>query len=155
MAPRDPIKTARNELIAKMKEDLRTMLPGVLKETGFASQASLNAMIGGKADEFIDLHHEVVLSPDQYVTCYMKGFKAAMSPPGDPFPNAHRRNYERLKSSKAAQEYFINLSIKLSSLTFICCKSFLPNPRSRECRRPYSRALGRPDFPRDKFGPAP
>jgi hypothetical protein len=115
MAPRDPIKTARNKLIAKMKEDLRTMLPGVLKETGFASQASLNAMIGGKADEFIDLHHEVVLSPDQYVTCYMKGFKAAMSPPGDPFPNAHRRNYERLKSSKAAQEYFM-LFLKRSYL---------------------------------------
>jgi hypothetical protein len=107
MAARDPIKTERNRLIAKMKEDLRAMLPKVLRETGFASEASLNAIIGGKADEFIDLHHEVILSPDQYITCYMKGFKAAMSPPGRPFPNAHRRNFERLKSSKAAQEYFM------------------------------------------------
>jgi len=107
MAARDPVKTARNRLIAKMKEDLRAMLPKVLKETGFASEASLNAVIGGKAQEFIDLHHQVILSPDQYVTCYTRGFKAAMSPPGRPFPNAHRQNFERLKSSKASQKYFI------------------------------------------------
>jgi hypothetical protein len=107
MSPRDPIKTARNKLIAKMKANLRAMLPQVLKETGITSEASLNAIIGGKADEFIDLHHEVILSPDQYATCYMRGFRAAMSPAGRPFPNAHRRNYELLKSSKAAQEYFM------------------------------------------------
>lgn len=114
MAPRDPIKTARNKRIEAMKAELRTMLPQVLAETGFPSEASLNATIGGKADEFIDLHHEVILSPEQYVTCYMKGFKAAMSPPGS-FANSHRRNYEHLQKSKTAQRYFM-LFLKRSYL---------------------------------------
>jgi hypothetical protein len=115
MAPRDPIKTARNKVIAEMKADLRTMLPTVLAETRILKESSLNAIIGGKAAEFIDLHHEVILSPDQYATLYMKGFKAAMSPLGSFFKNAHRQNYETLKQSKAAQEYFM-LFLKRSYL---------------------------------------
>jgi hypothetical protein len=55
VAKRDPNKTARNKRIASMKERLRELLPKVLKETGIDSEASLNAKIGGKADEFIDL----------------------------------------------------------------------------------------------------
>ena len=37
------------------------MLPQVLKETGYTSESSFNAMIGGKAADFIDLHHEHIL----------------------------------------------------------------------------------------------
>lgn len=106
MASRDPIKTARNRKIAEMKDQLRGLLPKALKETGIEAESSLNALIGGKAAEFIDLHHEVVLSADAYVNLYMKGFKASLSPPGTP-PNNHRRNFEIIKKSKAAQEYFI------------------------------------------------
>lgn len=112
---RDPIKTARNQIISKMKAELRTMLPSVLQDTGIATESSLNAMIGGKAAEFIDLLHEVILSPDQYATLYMKGFKAAITPVGAQFPNAHRRNYETLKQSRRAQEYFM-LFLKRSYL---------------------------------------
>ncbi len=114
MAKRDPIKTARNRMVAEMKFDLRAMLPQVLRQTGIGSEASLNAMIGGKAAEFIDLHHEVILSPDAYAQLYMKGMKAAMSPPG-PLENAHRRNYETIRSSRAAREYFM-LFLKRSYL---------------------------------------
>ncbi len=98
-----------------MTTDLRAKLPQVLKETGFSSEASLNAKIGGKAAEFIDLHHAVILSPDQYVTFYMKGFMAGMTAAGHPYPNSHRENYDRLKSSPAAQEYFM-LFLKRSYL---------------------------------------
>jgi cellobiose-specific phosphotransferase system component IIB len=115
MAPRDPAKTARNELITKMKKNLHKMLPEVLDETGFASEASLNAVIGGKAAHFIDLHHAVILSPDQYITFYMKGFNAAMSPKNAPYPNTDRQNFERLKGSKAARKYF-SLFLKRSYL---------------------------------------
>lgn len=93
-------------MIAAMKAELEQMLPQVLAETGYNSQQSLNAMIGGKAAEFIDLHHEVILSPDAYAALYMKGFKAAMSSTGG-FQNAHRTNYETLKASAAAQKYFM------------------------------------------------
>lgn len=104
--PRDPSKTERNRLIKKMTADLRAMLPKVLAETGYPSESSLNATIGGKAANFIDLHHEVILSPDAYATLYMKGFEASMSPPGK-FQNQHRTNYERLSASPAAREYFM------------------------------------------------
>lgn len=107
MAIRDPANTARNEVIEKMKMDLRRMLPKVLQETDFESEASLNATIGSKASVFIDLHHEMILSPEHYVTLYMKGFKQAMTPKHAPRPNSHRRNFERLRVSKAAQEYFL------------------------------------------------
>jgi hypothetical protein len=115
VAPRDPAKTARNAVIKQMTTTLRGMLPEVLAATGLESEASLNATIGGKAAEFIDLHHEVILSPDQYVTLYLRGFRAAMSPPTAPYPNAHRRNYEMLRSSESAQRYFM-LFLKRSYL---------------------------------------
>jgi hypothetical protein len=115
MAPRDPIKTARNKIAEEMTVSLRKMLPTVLSETGIDKESSLNAIIGGKSAHFIDLHHTVVLSPDAYATLYMKGFKALMSPPGAGYPNAHRRNYEMLRASKAAQEYFM-LFLKRSYL---------------------------------------
>lgn len=104
MGKRDPIKTARNRKIKEMKDQLRALLPNVLAETGIQSESSLNALIGGKAADFIDLHHEVILSADAYVNLYLRGFKASLSPPG-PFANNHRRNYEILKASPAAQEY--------------------------------------------------
>jgi hypothetical protein len=88
MAPRDPIKTARNKKIDEMKDTLRAMLPKVLAETGIAAESSLNAIIGGKEAHYIDLHHAVISSPDQYVNLYMRGFKREMSPPGR-FANAH------------------------------------------------------------------
>ncbi|HEV2898611.1 MAG TPA: hypothetical protein VGX71_12400 [Pseudaminobacter sp.] len=106
MAVRDPVKSARNRKVAEMKDQVRALLPQVLKETGIKQESSLNALIGGKAAEFIDLHHEVILSADAYVNLYMKGFKVALSPKGWP-PNNHRRNFEIIKKSKAAQEYFL------------------------------------------------
>ena len=110
--PRDPSKTERNRIITKMTEELRTMLPQVLKETAWPSEASLNAVIGGKAAEFMDLHHEQILSADAYVTLYMKGFKAAMTQWS---ATTHCENYERLKMSKIAQKYFM-LFLKRSYL---------------------------------------
>jgi hypothetical protein len=106
MAKRDPVKTARNKMIEQMKAELRAMLPKVLKETGYVSESSFNAMIGGKAADFIDLHHEHILSPDAYISLYMKGFQKAMSPPGV-FKDYNRRNYETLQSSPTAQKYFM------------------------------------------------
>lgn len=111
----DAATRARANLIGKMDADLAAMLPQVLEETEIASQASLNATIGGKAAQFIDLHHEVILSPEQYVMLYMRGFKRAMSPVDAPRPDANRRNFEKFRASKAAQAYFL-LFLKRSYL---------------------------------------
>ena len=56
-----------------MKERLRTLLPIVLAETGIHDEASLNAKIGGKAQDFIDLKNEVIHSPEHYASLYLDG----------------------------------------------------------------------------------
>jgi len=53
MAKRDPDKTARNRIVEAIKVKLRSILPQVLKETGYTSEASLNATIGSKNDDFL------------------------------------------------------------------------------------------------------
>lgn len=106
MAKRDPAKTARNKRIKDMKEQLRKLLPTVLKETGFADEASLNAKIGGKADDFIDLKNEVIHSPTDYAAKYLEGF-ARHRGKGKFYKNAFDELYDALNGSKAAQQYMM------------------------------------------------
>ncbi len=82
MAKRDPNKTARNRLIKGLTKDLLDLLPIVLKETGEPSQASLNAILGSKNDDFFDLKHDVVHSQDQFVNQWLTGLKLAAEKQG-------------------------------------------------------------------------
>lgn len=102
---RDPIKTARNREIAAMTAKLRALLPDVLSQTGIKDEASLNAKIGGKADEFIDLKNEVITSPLHYVTLYLDSFEGHLSATG--WKTAYDELYETLQASDAAQEYLM------------------------------------------------
>jgi hypothetical protein len=77
MAKRDPDKSARNRLIAGLKEELHLLLPTVLKETGESTEATLNARLGSKNDEFFDLKNDVIHSQDQFVNQWMAGLKKA------------------------------------------------------------------------------
>jgi hypothetical protein len=77
MAKRDPNKTARRRIIENMKDELRRLLPGVLKETGLPSEATLNATLGSKNDDFFDLKRDVILSSEQFVNQWLTGLKAA------------------------------------------------------------------------------
>ena len=105
--PRDPVKTERNRMIAAMKIELKAMLPQVLAETGYTSEQSFNAMIGRQGGR---VHRSPPRGdPVTRRLCrplYGRGFKATMSPKGK-FQNAHRTNYETLRSSQAAQKYFM------------------------------------------------
>lgn len=102
---RDPIKTARNKKIREMTEELQALLPAVLKETGFKDQASLNAKIGGKADEFIDLKNDVIHAPLDYVNAYLEGFEGHLSTTG--WKTSFDELYETLQASEAAQQYLM------------------------------------------------
>jgi len=103
---REPVKTARNRRIREMKDQLRGLLPAVLAETGFADEASLNATIGSKADEFIDLKNEVIHSPTEYAAKYCEGFKQHRHN-GSGFRTSYDDLYDSLKESKAAQQYMM------------------------------------------------
>src|SRR4051812_30338231 len=89
-----------------MKEQLRALLPVVLKETGFDSEASLNAKIGGKADEFIDLKNQVLHSPTDYAVKYCEGFEEHRSD-GSGFTTSYDELYDTLNGSKAGQQYMM------------------------------------------------
>lgn len=73
MAKRDPNKTARNKAIKNMKQELRELLPSVLKEIDKEGELSLNAYIGHKTEFCIDLKNEVIKSPDEYVSKWLQG----------------------------------------------------------------------------------
>ncbi|MGM4998260.1 hypothetical protein AB8A05_05940 [Tardiphaga sp. 538_B7_N1_4] len=106
MAKRDPAKTARNKRIKDMSKQLRDLLPTVLADTGFKDEASLNAKIGGKADEFIDLKNEVIHSPTDYAAKYCAGFKKHLGRKGF-FKSSYDELYESLNGSKAGQQYMM------------------------------------------------
>jgi hypothetical protein len=62
-----------------LKEELRALLPQVLKETGITSEASLNAKIAHKSDEFLDLKNEIINSSEEFVSLWLAGFKEHLS----------------------------------------------------------------------------
>jgi hypothetical protein len=75
MAKRDPNKTARNRIIASLKQELRTLLPDVLAEVGLSDELSLNAKIGSKHDDFFDLKTDVISSQEEFVSRWLEGLK--------------------------------------------------------------------------------
>lgn len=75
MAKRDPNVTARNKAIAQITEDMKALQGACFKESGRNNEASLNAFIGSKADDFIDLKHEVITTPDDYVHKWIAGME--------------------------------------------------------------------------------
>jgi hypothetical protein len=75
MAPRDPNKTARNKVISAIKEELREILDDAMYESGKSSELELNAYIGSKNDDFIDLKNEVIGTPDEFISKWLQGMK--------------------------------------------------------------------------------
>jgi len=75
MATRDPNKTLRNKYINQLTDDLNGLLAGALVETGKSNVMSLNAYIGSKADEFIDLKHAVMNSAEDYINEWTYGMQ--------------------------------------------------------------------------------
>jgi len=69
MAKRDPNKTARNRKVADIKVQRRALQSSVFDEMRLAcsgkytAEASLNAFIGSKTDDYIKLHDEVIKTP--------------------------------------------------------------------------------------------
>ncbi|OEZ87178.1 hypothetical protein JAB6_11090 [Janthinobacterium sp. HH104] len=75
MAKRDPNVTARNRAITEMTEEMKLVQTACFAETGRHSEASLNAFIGSKADDFIDLKHEIITTPEHYIHLWIAGME--------------------------------------------------------------------------------
>lgn len=112
MAKRDPNKTARNRIIQAIKGELRTLLPDVLRAVSLGSEASLNAKIGSKTDDFFDLKHDVIHSHDEFVLRWLKGLKVAAVDEGQA---AYSWIYNNLKKHDCFKKYVL-LFLKRSYL---------------------------------------
>lgn len=81
------------------------MLSQVLKETGIKNEASLNAKIGHKTDDFIDLKHEVINADTQYISLWLAGLKRRLS------KGVYKTSFDELsdliKSSSAMRKYVL------------------------------------------------
>lgn len=74
MAKRDPAKTLRNQKIAELTAQIDALKDDVLDETGYPNEQSLNATYGGKYADYIDIKHEVIDTPEQFIALYLQGF---------------------------------------------------------------------------------
>lgn len=99
-------------MIAKIKEELRASLPAVLADTGAGSEASLNAKIGSKHDDFFDLKNERILSQDEFINKWLRGLKAAVATHES---DAYGWIFDNLKGSTAFKKYLL-LFLKRSYL---------------------------------------
>ncbi|WP_226374501.1 topoisomerase [Pantoea stewartii] len=112
MAKRDPNKSARNRIISKIKDELRELLPSVLNDTGVENEASLNAKIGSKTDDFIDLKNEVIHSDNEFTIKWLSGLKQAIECDAGP---AYKWIDEQCKNSTNFKKYLL-LFLKRSFL---------------------------------------
>lgn len=95
MAKRDPDKTARNKRINEITEELKNIIDEVLCLTGYDSVLSINAKIGGKLSDFLDIRHEVIYSADQFISLWFQGIMSYLDKKG--INKIKSANYELLK----------------------------------------------------------
>ena len=79
MAKRDPNKTARNRKIEELKRDLCSLQQKVFYEIKhiypqYNTENKLNAFIGSKTGEYLNLHNDVIKTPLEYQSLWIKGF---------------------------------------------------------------------------------
>ncbi|WPU66655.1 hypothetical protein [Peredibacter starrii] len=121
---RDPDKSARNRIIKDLKERLKALQPDVLRTTGIRSELSLNAIIGSKNDEYLDLKNDVINSDAEFINKWLSGLKK-MSQLGDDAAirlvsllraNNFFKNYLMLYLKRSFLIHFDELSKKRPSL---------------------------------------
>ncbi|NWC48932.1 topoisomerase II [Pseudomonas edaphica] len=108
MTPRDPLKTQRNRRIAELTAQINQLKEEVLEITGYRNEHSLNATYGGKHADYIDIKHEVIDSPGQFIALYLRGFLnylyelGPVARPGNTYFDAHAH----IKHSKVVRTWF-------------------------------------------------
>lgn len=102
MAIRDPEKTARNKLISTLTGELKSMLEEVLLDTKATNELSLHAYFATRKAKYIDLKHQVIASPEQYISIFVKGLKSDLLDEGF---TLYAQFYENLIQSDVAKKY--------------------------------------------------
>ncbi len=81
MPARDPNKTARNKMVESIKAQRRALQAAVFTEIAliengkYTNEPSLNAFIGSKTNDYIQLTQDVIGSPLEYKSKWLTGLK--------------------------------------------------------------------------------
>lgn len=113
MTKRDPNQTARNRMIKEIKIKLRELLPTVLSDLKLDNEQSLNAIIGSKTDEFLDLKNDVIRSPEEFISHWLQGLKKSAIEDG---VAKHALIWNQLKKYESYRKY-LHLFLRRSYLT--------------------------------------
>jgi len=90
---------------SKKTRELNKILPEVLEITGY-NQLSLNARLGGKNNQFLDIRNDVISSPDHFVSLWMQGMMRYLDSLGNNKTNSNvyeLHNY--MKSHEIVRRY--------------------------------------------------
>lgn len=112
MAKRDPEKSARNRIVKAIKEELRLLLPDVLANTHYESEAVLNANIGSKHDDFFDLKTDVIPNQEAFIQKWLQGFKAEV----EAVPNGSSARMAKYLHGQSPLKKYLILFLKRSYL---------------------------------------
>jgi hypothetical protein len=123
MAPRDPNKTARNRRIAEIKEERRAIQDQVFNELKnvedgkYCNEESLNAFIGSKIDDYIDLRNDVIKTPMEFASKWLKGLKEAAERSNITYTEPrHNRMLKLLKGRNPFFKKYVSLFLEGSFL---------------------------------------
>lgn len=130
MAKRDPAKTALNKQIDKLTSELEPLQSRAMAKLGSPSVQALHARIGGKNAEFIDVKHEIILSPEAYVCLWLRGLMRVVDnrrpcEPGDPYQEL----IVAMKQDAKFRDY----------VTIFLKRTYLRNQDSLSKARPHTR----------------
>lgn len=123
MAQRDPNKTARNKMIQSIKDQRRALQPIVFRELErfeegrYCNESSLNAFIGGRADDYINLKDDIIHTPMEYKSKWLNGLKKAYSKSKDSRADPrHVRMYQLITGSYPHFKKYLSLFLEGSFL---------------------------------------
>lgn len=125
---RDPQLTERNKQIAALTNRIDEIKDTVMEITGFEKIGSLNATYGGKHADYIDIKHEVIDTPEQFVALYLQGYLQYLeglggwAKPG----NVYYDNYVNIRDNKIVLEW----------LTLFLSRTYLRNYEALSRVRP-------------------
>lgn len=123
MAKRNPNKTARNQRVKAIKEERRVLQKLVFRELKYfeggryCNELSLNAFIGSKIDDYIDLRNDVIKTPLEFISKWLKGLKLAAHESAKTNTNPrHQKILKLLNANKPNFKKYVSLFLEGSFL---------------------------------------
>jgi hypothetical protein len=96
----------RSSRVAEITRELKRLLPDVLAVTGIQNESSLHAKFGGKNDLFLDIKHEVITSPEHFISLWLQGFMRHLEKLGPAKRySAEYVNFRLMKAHEVLRKY--------------------------------------------------